>query len=193
MIGCVQQRLSRSKGMPYYQRLDTGETAWRSPLTPARAAGSVRIHGANPAAQSVASESGQRYAVGCFLVIPARIPCGHGAGANAPAVPARSLLDSAQLQVLPGQVEMAAVGGIQIYAEAKRAGGMGVGGASSVWIAQEIATTGESGGGSRGGSSGGGGGRARIPYDSNTGQVRLYTLNDEIYTVPPLLLHSNIT
>ena len=163
MVGCVQQRLSRSKGIPYYQRLDTGETAWRQPLTPARAAGTVRIHGADPAAQSVASESGRRYAVGCFLVIPARMPCSHSAGLNAQ-------LDSAQL--LPGQVDLAAVGGIRIYVEAKRAGGMGVGGASSVWIAQETVTTGESGGGSRGGSSGGGGGRARIPYDSNTGQVR---------------------
>jgi hypothetical protein len=175
VVGCVQQRLSRSKGMPYYQRLDTGDTAWRSPLTPARAAGTVRIHGANPgragpAAQSSASGSGWRYTVGCFVVIPARLPCGHGAGAKAPALPPGSVLDSAQL--LPGQVEVAAVGGIRVYAEAKRAGGVGVGGPSSVWVAQETAVTGESGGGSRGGSSGGGSLRARIPYDSETCQVR---------------------
>jgi hypothetical protein len=161
--------------MPYYQRLDTGETAWRPPPTPARAVGSIRVHGedqgsAGRASQPVNSGSGQRYTVGCFLVIPARVPCGHGAGAKAPEGPTASLLDSAQL--LPGQVEVAAVGRIRVYAEVKRPGGMGVGGPSTVWVAQETAVTGESGGGSRGGSSGGGGGRARIPYNNNSGQVR---------------------
>ncbi len=88
--------------------------AWRPPLTPSRAAGTVRIHGADPGSTgppAKPSDSGfsWRYTVVCFLVIPARVPCGHGAGAKAQEVLAGSLSDAAQL--LPGQVEVAAVGG----------------------------------------------------------------------------------
>ena len=164
--------------MPYYQRLDTGETTWRPPLTPARAAGTIRIHGADPSRvgpglHSVDSGLGLRYPVGFFMVVPARVPCGHGARANALTVPGGSPSDTEQQ--LPGQVAVEAAGGIRVYTEVKQAAGvrdgLGLGGQSSVWIAQETAVASDSGGGSRGGSSGGGGGRASIPYNSTTGQV----------------------
>jgi hypothetical protein len=164
--------------MPYYQRLDTGETTWRPPLTPARAAGTIRIHGADPSRigpglHSVDNGSGLRYTVGFFMVVPARVPCGHRARANTLTVPGDSLLETEQQ--LPGQVAVAAAGGIRMYTEVKRAAGvrdgLGLGGQSSVWT-QETAVASDGGGGSRGGSSGGGGGRASIPYNSTTGQVR---------------------
>ena len=181
--------------MPYYQRLDTGETSWRPPATPARAAGAIRVSDAHDDSPIDAGEGGRRYLVGLFVSIPVRMPGGVGGGSAAlpgPPGQAKAAYGSSSLHLLPGQVPVdeGRLSGFRLYTEARKAGGGGssldgssfggasLGGTSGVWMAQEDAAAAAVGGGgdgsvggSRVGSSGGTGGRARIQYDGNDGQV----------------------
>ena len=179
--------------MPYYQRLDTGETAWRPPLTPARAAGAVRIADPDdPAAASADSSTegatggGRRYLVGLFFPIPLRMLAGRGAAAASAKFTRSDAEGGAESAApLPGQVlgsvrSGLAPGAPRFYVEARKGGGGGggggLGGSSGVWVEQEapaaISNMPASG---RGGSSGGGGGgRARIPYGGGDGQVPIW-------------------